>query len=276
MESANLTYQILQGDCRKFLPSLEVPKESVQLVIADPPYNIGRKYDSYDDKRSTDEYLAMANEWIDGCRQVLRQDGSMWILIYDNLVSEVDVLCKQLGFHKRSHLIWAFTFGVNNPGNFTRSHTHMLYYTKDKKNFAFYPDQVKVPSLRQLKYKDKRANPAGRLPNDVWLMDLNEVRGELGTDMDLWIESRVCGTFKERVKGSDNQLPEALVTRIVNASSKAGDIVLDPFSGTFTTGAVCGQTGRKFIGIELSENSITRGVERVRDAYRRPGGAGTC
>lgn len=272
MTSEKPKYRVFEGDCRNWLPSKEIPEESVQLVVADPPYNIGRNYDSYDDRRSTEEYLELAAGWFEGCRKVLRQDGSLWVLIYDNLVSEVDVLCKRLGFHKRGHLIWAFTFGVNNPGNFTRSHTHLLYYTKDRKKFAFYPDQVKVPSLRQLKYNDKRANPAGRLPNDVWLMDLNAVRDELPTDFDLWIESRVCGTFKERVKGADNQLPEALVARIVNASSKSGDVVLDPFSGTFTTGAVCGKLGREFIGIELSQNSITKGLERVRAAYESGSG----
>jgi site-specific DNA-methyltransferase (adenine-specific) len=101
-----------------------------------------------------------------------------------------------------------------------------------------------VPSARQAKYRDKRANPAGKIMGDVWEIP------------------RVCGTFKQRVKGVPTQLPETLVERIILVSSVAGDNVLDPFAGSGTTVAVSQRLKRIGIGIEKSE--VFCGIARDR------------
>lgn len=98
-----------------------------------------------------------------------------------------------------------------------------------------YPNAILVPSARQLKYKDKRANPQGRVPDDVWEFP------------------RVCGTFKERRPWHPNQHPEALIERIVKLSCVPGDLVIDMFAGTGTVNRVCKRLGIDCIGIEISE-----------------------
>jgi len=97
-----------------------------------------------------------------------------------------------------------------------------------------YPDAIRIPSKRQTLYNDKRANPKGRVPDDVWEF------------------SRVCGTFKEKRKWHPNQHPEALIERIVKFSCVPGDLVIDMFAGTGTVNRVCKRLGIDCIGIELS------------------------
>jgi site-specific DNA-methyltransferase (adenine-specific) len=95
-------------------------------------------------------------------------------------------------------------------------------------------DAIRVPSARQEKYNDKRANPKGRVPDDVWEFP------------------RVCGTFKERRPWCPNQHPEALIERIILLSTKPGDLVLDFFGGTGTVHRVCKRLDRNSITTEIS------------------------
>lgn len=260
---------VVSGDCVQKMAKQEAG--IVNLFVADPPYNIGRDYDVYNDKRTLQQYLDFTRAWGSEAKRLLHDHGSLWVAIYPNLVSEIDVLFKQeLGLYKRGHVIWAFSFGQNGSKNFTRSHTHWLYYTKTKTKFTFnaLDPQLRIPSMRTLKYKDKRANPNGRLPNDVWILDLEQLGHELPPDLDVWIESRVNGTFHERVKGSDNQLPLAITNRIIRACSNPGDLVCDPFTGTGTTGVSAVTLGRNFLGFELSKD-YTRGAKtRIEEALR--------
>jgi site-specific DNA-methyltransferase (adenine-specific) len=252
------------GDCLRWFP--EVADGSIDLAVTDPPYNLGRNYDDYDDQRPVAEYLAWAKQWLEQLHRVLQPQGSFWLAMGDGLVSELDVLCKSLGFHKRGQIIWAFTFGMNCQRNFTRAHTHWLYYTKHKKKFVFneLDPTVRVPSARQLVYNDKRAHPRGRLPDDVWVLRKEELDREFGAyDKDVWIQSRVCGTFKERVPNADNQLPLALVDRIIRTTSVAGQWVLDPFMGVGSVGVAAVQAGRNFHGMELSQSYFQSANRRL-------------
>ena len=97
-----------------------------------------------------------------------------------------------------------------------------------------YPKAIRVPSARQLKYNDKRADPKGRVPDDVWQFP------------------RVCGTFHERRKWIPNQHPEALLERMVLLSTRKGDTVIDMFAGSGNMFRVCKKLGRRCIGIEIS------------------------
>lgn len=241
--------------------AVEKYQEQPQLVCIDPPYNIGRNYDSYQDNRSDTQYLSEAQQWLTSIHTHLHPHGSLWIAIYDNLVSELDVLAKQIGFHKRGHIIWGFTFGVNQKNNFTRSKTHLLYYTRHKTRFTFNADDaaLRVPSARQLFYNDRRANAKGRLPDDVWLMYPQPGDG----DADVWVESRVCGTFHEKVQGFDNQMPLAVLDRIVRATSHEDDLVCDVFGGTFSTAESAINLGRRFIGCDISARCVGAGSERL-------------
>lgn len=240
--------KILHGDCIEHLKRMST--STVDLVFTDPPYNIGYEYDDYDDNLEPEKYLDLCRIWIGECHRVLKPTGSFWLAISDEYVSEIDILCKNIGFKRKSWIIWYYTFGVNCRKNFSRSHTHLLYYVKNSKIHTFNSESIGVPSARQLVYNDKRA--AGlRLPDNTWILRPQEI--EAFTDLeDTWHFPRVCGTYKERIPGAANQLPEKLCERVILVSSNQNDVVLDPFGGTGTIAYVAKKLKRQYITIELS------------------------
>jgi len=241
---------VREGDCMQHLR--EMDSHSVDLIVTDPPYNIGYAYDDYDDNLNPDEYVWWCEGWMRQCHRVLSKQGSFWLIIGDEYVSELDIVAKKLGFFPRSKVIWYYTFGVNCAKNFSRSHTHLLYYTRHKKNFTFNKSGISVPSARQMVYGDSRANPDGRVPDNTWILRPQEIEESFSESEDTWHVSRVCGTFGERIAGASNQLPEALCERIIKACSNEGDVVLDPFGGTGTVAVVAKRLERIPITIELS------------------------
>ena len=132
--------KIHQGDCVAGLK--KVPSESVDLAFADPPFNIGFKYDQYDDQLGDDQYLAWSRDWMAEVHRVLKSEGTFWLAIGDEYAAELKIESQNLGFHCRSWVIWYYTFGVNCKKKFTRSHAHMFHFVKDKKNFLFNHDEI--------------------------------------------------------------------------------------------------------------------------------------
>src|SRR3954468_2157314 len=160
---------LVQGDCIQELARLEAG--TVDLVVADPPFNIGYKYDVYEDRKEADDYLAWTRQWTEQVQRVLKPNGTFWLAIGDDFAAELKVLIQRdLGFCCRSWVIWYYTFGVNCTKKFSRSHTHLFHFVKDKEAFTFNDDAIRVPSARQLVYADTRANPKGRLPDDTWIL----------------------------------------------------------------------------------------------------------
>lgn len=241
----------------------EVPEGTVDLVFADPPFNIGYEYDVYDDAKDSQSYLSWSREWISAVRQVLKPNGTFWLAIGDEYAAELKVLSQELGFHCRSWVIWYYTFGVNCKKKFNRSHAHLFHFVVNPKEFTFNRKAVAVPSARQLVYADSRANPEGRLPDDTWVLRPQDCFGGLTPDEDTWYFPRVAGTFKERAGFHGCQMPEQLLGRIIRVSSNVGDIVLDPFSGSATTLAVAKKLDRHYLGFELSEDYVERGRNRL-------------
>jgi site-specific DNA-methyltransferase (adenine-specific) len=252
-----------RGDCLDGLAAL--PEGSIDLVFADPPFNIGYEYDIYDDRRACDEYLDWSKRWMGAVARVLRPDGTFWLAIGDEYAAELKVIAhRELGLHLRSWVIWYYTFGVNCAKKFSRSHAHLFHFVKDPNRFTFNDEPIRVPSARQLVYADKRANPRGRLPDDTWILRPQDApEGAFAPDHDTWYVARVCGTFKERAGWHGCQMPEQLLGRIIKACSNDGDVVLDPFAGSGTTLAVARKLGRRWLGFELSEDYADRIDERL-------------
>jgi site-specific DNA-methyltransferase (adenine-specific) len=239
--------EIYQGDCIEIMNSF--PAESVDLIFADPPFNIGIEYDSSDDKRRYEEYVEWSEKWIDAAIRLLKKTGSLYIAIGDEYAAEIRMIGRRKNLFLRNWIIWYYTFGQHQRKKFSRAHTHIFYWVLDEQNFTFNIDAIRVPSARQTVYADRRAHPNGRVPDDVWNF------------------SRVCGTFKERVGKHPCQMPEALLDRIALASSNKGDLVLDPFCGTGTTVAVAHGLRRRYIGIDISERYCELTRERLRQGY---------
>src|SRR5947209_13178419 len=121
---------VIQGDCVEGLNRLA--EGSVDLVFADPPFNIGYDYDVYQDRQGTDEYLAWTKRWGEGVRRALKPDGTFWLAIGDEYAAELKILFQRdLGFSCRSWVIWYYTFGVNCKTKFSRSHAHLFHFTRD-------------------------------------------------------------------------------------------------------------------------------------------------
>lgn len=214
-------------------------------MVADPPFNIGVEYDVYSDAVERAEYLAWAERWLAAVNRVLKPTGSLWVAICDEYAAEYKVRLDAIGLTMRNWCIWHYTFGPHQEKKFGRDHTHLLYYVRDPKRFTFNSGDVRVESERQ-RMGDKRANPKGRVPGDVWSFP------------------RLVGNAKERNKvGHKCQQPEALVERIVRACSNPGELVCDPFGGSFTTVAVAKRLGRRYWSCDISPAYVEAGRVRV-------------
>ncbi len=248
-------------DCVEALRQLD--EGSVDLAFADPPFNIGYKYDVYKDRQAPQIYLDWSRQWIAGVHRVLKPTGTFWLAIGDDYAAELKVLSQEIGFYCRSWVIWYYTFGVNCKYKFSRSHTHIFHFVKDAKNCTFNGPAIAVPSARQTVYADGRAAKDGRLPDDTWILRPQDLTDGLNPDEDTWYFPRVAGTFKEREGFHGCQMPEQLLGRIIKVCSNPGELVLDPFSGSATTTAVAKKLGRNFLAFDISDEYITRGLDRL-------------
>ncbi|MDR2762270.1 MAG: site-specific DNA-methyltransferase [Planctomycetaceae bacterium] len=253
---------VILGDCIKGMRQLG--ESSVDLVFADPPFNIGYSYDVYKDNRSDKEYLQWSKDWMSEVYNVLKSDGTFWLAIGDEYAAELKFFCtREIGFICRSWVVWYYTFGVNCTKKFTRSHVHLFHFVKDAKNFTFNNEAIRIPSARQLRYNDKRANPKGRLPDDTWILNPKDLEEELGPNKNTWLISRVCGTFKEREGWHGCQMPEKLLERIILVSSNEGEKVIDPFAGSGTTLVAARNLDRQYLGFEISEEYREQCLQRL-------------
>lgn len=264
--------QIVAGDCIKTLN--EGPEEWVDLVFADPPFNIGYLYHGYDDRLKTEDYLKFSEDWMRAVHRALRPTGSFYLAIGDDYAADLCVIARRkIGFHMRNWIIWHYTFGQQTKKMFAKSHTHILYFTKQEpdaglKNITFNADAVRVKSARQMVYDDVRANPKGKLPDDTWFLRPQETapHAYFEPGCDTWYISRVCGTFKEREGWHGCQMPIAVLERIIKASSNPGDIVLDPFNGSGTTVVAAALLGRRYVGIDQSPEYVEFARRRLEHA----------
>jgi len=231
---------------------------------------MGKKYAACDDAKPMDEYLTWLANRVARVKECLKPTGAMWMMICDGLVSEVDIMCKTLGFVKRNHIIWYYTFGQHHTSNFTQSHTHLLYYTMSKRQHTCNMSAVAVPSARQVKYNDKRAKSKGKSPDNTWILFPEQLPQGFQPQEDTWLESRVCGTFKARRKHSPNQIPLPIMERIVLSTSNPGDLVIDPFCGTGTAGEACVIHKRSYVGMDVSKVCVEQSLERIRAAGAEP------
>lgn len=254
------------GDCRELLPAIpEMRAGAIDLVFADPPFNWNRAYDRWDDSMPDKEYLEFTYTWLDLCIGALKPGGSFWVNIPDDWAAEIVVHLKQRGLAMRNWCIWHYRFGQNAVEKFISSKVHALYFVKGIAASTWNPHEVLEQSDRASTYFDPRTQskrdgmPAGmRVPLDVWY-------GKF------W--GRIQGNNKERRSYHDNQLPEVYLERVIRATSNEGDLVLDPFLGSGTTGVMAHALKRRFIGCEYSEENAKSAFERMQDGPIRLGAA---
>lgn len=234
-EPVKQKWNIVLGDCLAELPKIK----KARLIVTDPPYNIGVDYghDGVDDDRAPDDYLKWCQQWINLSVNTLTPDGSMWIIICDEWAEHFAQMLNDAGLHRRAWIKWYETFGVNCTNNFNRCSRHILYYVVDPKKFVFNSESryVRRPSDRQAKYGDKRADPDGKLLDDVWTVP------------------RLVDNAQERIPDFPTQIPLQITRTIVACASEPGDLVVDPLCGSASTGHAALELHRRFTGIEIGE-----------------------
>jgi modification methylase len=242
----------IQGDCIEALATL--PDRSVDLVFADPPYNLqlagellrpdNSKVDAVDDHwdqfASFEAYDAFTRAWLGQCRRVLKDDGALWVIGSYHNIFRVGAALQDLGFWILNDVIWRKSNPMPNfkGARFTNAHETLIWAAKARggKRYTFNYDAMKM------------ANDELQMRSD-WTLAL-------------------C-TGEERIKDADGrkahptQKPEALLHRVILSSTKPGGLVLDPFFGVGTTGAAAKRLGRRFIGIEREAAYLGLARERI-------------
>lgn len=243
---------ILKGDCVAALDRL--PDHSVDVIFADPPYNlqlegalhrpdqtkVNAVDDHWDQFDSFQAYDAFTRAWLMACRRVLKPNGTIWVIGSYHNIFRVGASLQDLGFWMLNDVIWRKTNPMPNfrGRRFQNAHETLIWASRDQKSkgYTFNYEAMKA------------ANDDVQMRSD-WLFP-------------------IC-TGSERLKDDNGdkvhptQKPEALLARILMSSSKPGDVILDPFFGSGTTGAVAKRLGRHFVGIEREQTYIDAATKRI-------------
>ena len=246
---SNKNFKISHGDVLECFK--QVPEKSIQLIFADPPYNIGKNFDGISDKYEEDFYIDWMEKWIFEINRVITDDGSIYLMNSTQNLANMDLICRKY-FHIQARIVWHYdSSGVQAKTKFGSSWEPILHMTKSKNKYTFNSKDIlieaKTGSQRNL--IDYRKTPPQRyntkkVPSNVW--NFPRVRFKM-----------------DEYENHPTQKPYALLKRIILTSSNKDDIVLDPFSGSFTTGFACKMLDRKFIGFEKNKEYIKIGIRRL-------------
>lgn len=247
------------GDSLSVLKKMK--DKSAQLIFADAPYNIGKDFGNNSDKwESVYAYIDWCKSWIDECMRVLSDNGTMYFMTATQHMPYLDVFVSEK-YNVLCRIIWAYdSSGVQSKKIYGSLYEPILMINKSKKAiYTFNYNDILVEAKTGAKRKliDYRKNPpqpysTEKVPSNVW--DFSRVRFKM-----------------DEYENHPTQKPEALLERVVKASSNPGDVILDPFSGSFTTSAVAVRLGRVGIGIDMNEEYYEMGLRRTGIAFERKG-----
>jgi site-specific DNA-methyltransferase (adenine-specific) len=240
------------GDCTAVLSSDLIPDASVDLVFADPPYNIGKDFAGVVDKWPSDQaYAEWCYSWLALCLAKLKPTGSLYVMTSTQAMPFLDLWlrdrCTVL-----SRIVWHYdSSGVQARRYYGSLYEPILYCVKDPRAYTFNAADIEVEARtgavrRLIDYRKEKPTPykSTKVPGNTWYFPRVRYR---------------MSEYEEH----PSQKPEALLERVIRASSNTGDTVLDPFAGTFTTCAVAKALGRRSIGIEISETYLKIGLRRL-------------
>ncbi|MCH3924406.1 MAG: adenine-specific DNA-methyltransferase [Bacteroidales bacterium] len=246
----NNKHKIIYGDVIESLNEIE--NNSIDLIFADPPYNIGKDFNGRKDKWKTEEdYLNWCYKWLDLCIEKLSDKGSFYVMTATQYMPFFDIYLRSK-INIMSRIVWYYdSSGVQAKKYYGSMYEPILYCVKDKNNYTFNAKDILVEAKTGAKRKliDYRKSVPSiynteKVPGNVW--EFPRVRYRM-----------------EEYEKHPTQKPISLLNRIIKASSNKGDVVLDPFSGSFTTCFVAKELGRKSIGIEIQEDYIKIGLRRL-------------
>lgn len=251
IELNDRTCRILTGDCRKALDA--VKDASVDLIATDPPYGIDEDYHGHDDQMNEQQLMELLAGAVTQSVRVLKPTGSLFMMMSSRYAIQTGLLLESAGLYRQSMIIWAESFGTHNPHYFADCYRVIHHYTKSRDTFTFNSTDTRayIPSWR-VENGDARADGDGKLPGNVW-----------GAWTDRGV-ARLVDNSPERIPvgkvKAPNQLPVALIERIVLLASNPGDTLLDPFHGTGTGAVASLLNGRKYIGCEFDRDVANASV----------------
>lgn len=246
-----MTYKLIQGDCIEELKKIK--KGSVKMIFADPPYFLSTqngiscsggkmvsvKKGDWDNSLSLKEKHRFNKRWIRACKRVLSDDGSIWISGTFHNIYSIGMALEEEGFYIINNITWQ---KLNPPPNlsckcFVHSTETILWAVKDKKKYTF-------------NYSLMKEQNGGKQHKDVWSGPLTPKK-------------------EKKLGKHPTQKPKYILTKLINASTNEGDLVLDPFSGSGTTGVCALELGRKYIGIEKEEEYINISKKRLEEVLSK-------
>ena len=242
--------QIIKGDCIEVMKTFK--DQSVDLIFADPPYNLQIQNklnrpdqskvlgvnDDWDKFSSFNDYDKFTYDWLTECRRILKETGTLWTIGSYHNIYRVGNILQNLGFWILNDIIWLKTNPMPNfkGTRFTNAHETLIWASKSKdKKYTFHYDAM------------KSLNGEKQMRSD-WTLPICNGRERLKANGE---------------KVHPTQKPESLLTRVVLSSTNAGDIILDPFFGTGSTGAIAKKYGRNWIGIEKNEKYVFEAEQRI-------------
>ena len=242
---------VIHGDTFDILDQA-VADRSVPLIFADPPYNIGKRFSQSMDKwRSEEEYIDWCKKWLSICLRKLTPTGSFYLMASTQFMPHFDLFLRER-ITILSRIIWHYdSSGVQAKSRFGSMYEPILHCVVNEKNYTFNVEDILVEAKTGAKrglIDYRKENPAP--------YNTHKVPGNA------WYFSRVRYKMPE-YEEHPAQKPETLLQRIIKTSSHCGDLVLDPFAGTFTTCAVAQKLGRCSIGIEKEEEYVKIGLRRL-------------
>jgi len=249
-ENTEFAIRLFHGDCLEILPKF--PDECVDLIFADPPYFLSNSgitchagkmvsvnKGEWDVSKGMEENHEFNLKWLGECQRVLKKNGTIWVSGTSHIIYSVGCAMQQLGYKILNDIVW---YKTNAPPNlscryFTHSTETVLWAAKNKK------------SKHVFNYAEMKAENKGKQMRNVWQLS-------------------APGADEKKFGKHPTQKPVALLDRIIRASSNPGDLVLDPFCGSGTTGVAALRNSRRFIGVDMEEAYLKVAILRMSQAIK--------
>ena len=258
-------WALVRGDCLETLERL--PPRSVDLIFADPPYHLsnggttchgGRRVavhkGAWDASRGVEADHAFQKAWLLACRRVLKPSGTMWVSGTQHVIFSVGYAMQELGFHLLNTVTW---FKPNAAPNLA-----CRFFTHSTEILLWAAPMRTRPLAHRFNYREMKEANGGKQMRDLWSVS---ERPEPGGEQVVW--SLPTPGPREKLQGRHpTQKPLSLLERVVAASSAEGDLVVDPFAGSGTTGVAAVLAGRRFLGVETDRDHLGLAARRIRAA----------
>jgi len=234
--------KIILGDCLKVFK--KIPDNSVDMTFADPPFNLKKKYNHYEDSKEKQDYLNWCNDWLGEMVRITKPTGAIFVHNIPRWLTHYTEHLNKIAYFR--HWVSWDSGGAPMGKTLLPNHYGILYYTKSKSHKDFKFDDIRYPHsrcrvckefLKDYGGKKDQAHEFGPLLSDVWT-DIHRIR------------------HKKRRDDHPCQLPVPLLERLILMTTDEGDVVLDPFVGTGTTAVAAKQLGRNYVGIEIDSDYV--------------------